>query len=87
MTSKVAGTGLGERQLNGPQTSGREYQNLSQPEHVMVHEFNVRVPMRDGETLLADVYRPQEPGYYPVLVSASPYPRQIQDVGAPMGFI
>ena len=24
---------------------------------------------------------------YPVLIAASPYPRQIQDLGAPMGFI
>jgi len=87
MASKVAGTEPGDRQLNGPQTTGRQYQNLSQPEHVMTHVFNIKVPMRDGETLLADVYLPQEPGRYPVLVSASPYPRQVQDVGAPMGFI
>ena len=43
--------------------------------------------MRDGTRLLADVYRPQAEGAYPVLIAASPYPRQIQDLGAPMGFI
>jgi len=43
--------------------------------------------MRDGVELLADVHRPATPGCYPVLVAASPYPRQIQDLGAPMGFI
>jgi hypothetical protein len=37
--------------------------------------------------LLADVHRPAEPGRYPVLVAASPYPRQIQNLGAPAGFI
>jgi predicted acyl esterase len=45
------------------------------------------IPMRDGVTLLADIHRPATPGRYPVLVAASPYPRQIQDLGAPMGFI
>ena len=43
--------------------------------------------MRDGIQLLADVHRPIKPGKYPVLIAASPYPRQIQDFGAPMGFI
>jgi predicted acyl esterase len=53
----------------------------------MVSDDDVRIPMRDGVELLADVHRPAEPGRYPVLVAASPYPRQIQDLGAPMGFI
>jgi putative CocE/NonD family hydrolase len=48
---------------------------------------DVAVPMRDGVRLLADVFRPTTPGRYPVLIAASPYPRQIQDLGAPMGFI
>jgi putative CocE/NonD family hydrolase len=43
--------------------------------------------MRDGVNLLADVFRPSTPARYPVLIAASPYPRQIQDLGAPMGFI
>ena len=43
--------------------------------------------MRDGTVLLADVHRPDDDGRYPALISASPYPRQIQDLGAPMGFI
>ena len=37
--------------------------------------------------LLADVHRPDADGPFPVLIAASPYPRQIQDLGAPMGFI
>jgi len=84
---RVSGTEPGQRQLNGPQTTGRAYRNLSQPVHGMVDEFDVRVRMRDGTDLLADVYRPAEPGRYPVLVAASPYPRQIQNLGAPLGFI
>ena len=83
----VAGIEPGQRQLNGPQTTGRTYRNLSAPDHAMARDDNVAVPMRDGVTLLADVHRPAEPGRYPVLIAASPYPRQIQDLGAPAGFI
>jgi predicted acyl esterase len=73
--------------LNGPQTTGRDYRNLSEPAHGIRHDINVPVPMRDGVALLADVHRPDAKGPFPVLVAASPYPRQIQDLGAPMGFI
>ena len=88
MTSvQASGIEPGQRRLNGPQTTGREYRNLSQPSHAMAHDDDVTVPMRDGVMLLADVHRPAEPGRYPVLVAASPYPRQIQNLGAPAGFI
>jgi uncharacterized protein len=60
---------------------------LSPPIHVMAHDDDVVVPMRDGVVLMADVHRPQESGQYPVLIAASPYPRQIQNLGAPAGFI
>ena len=36
-------------------------------------ENRVPVPMRDGVTLYADVYRPVAEGKYPVLVSRTPY--------------
>jgi hypothetical protein len=52
----------GQRRLNGPQTTGRKYRNLSQPAHAMAQDDDVAVPMRDGVTLLADVHRPVEPG-------------------------
>jgi predicted acyl esterase len=87
MTNRVAGTAPGQRQLNGPQTSGRDYRNLSEPLHSTTRDDDVIVAMRDGVKLLADVYRPVTPGKYPVLIAASPYPRQIQDLGAPLGFI
>src|ERR1700744_3823555 len=88
MHQTVSGTDPGQRQLNGPQTSGREYRNLSEPRHGdITRDEDVSVPMRDGISLLADVYRPPEPGRYPVLIAASPYPRQIQNLGAPMGFV
>ena len=87
MGKSVSGTESGQRQLNGPQTSGRDYVNLSKPQYEMTREDDVVVPMRDGVELLADVFRPAAPARYPVLIAASPYPRQIQDLGAPMGFI
>lgn len=87
MSAKSAGTGRGERQLNGPQTTGRQYRGLSEPDHTMKTDRDVEVIVRDGTILRADVHRPAERGKYPVLVSISPYPRQIQNLGAPMGFI
>jgi putative CocE/NonD family hydrolase len=75
------------RQLNGPQTTGREYHNLSEPRHASRRENNVAIPMRDGTYLMADVHRTDGQDRVPALIAASPYPRQIQDLGAPMGFI
>jgi putative CocE/NonD family hydrolase len=36
-------------------------------------ELDLPVPMRDGTILRADVYRPEEPGTYPVLLIRLPY--------------
>ena len=33
VSSRISGTSPGQRRLNGPQTSGREYRNLSEPIH------------------------------------------------------
>ena len=76
-----------ERQLNGPQDTGRNYRNLSEPRFGIARLDNQRVPMRDGADLMADVHRPDVDGRYPALIAASPYPRQMQDLGAPAGFI
>ena len=76
-----------ERRLNGPQTTGRTYRNLSRPSFGIARDNNARVLLRDGVTLLADVHRPDADGRYPALIAASPYPRQMQDLGAPAGFI
>jgi uncharacterized protein len=84
---KASGSGPSERQLNGPQTTGRTYHNLSDPAYDMRRENNVTISVRDGTTLLADLFRPDGHGGFPALISFSPYPRQIQDLGAPLGFI
>ncbi len=39
-------------------------------------EANVRVKMRDGISLLCDIYRPTGPGRYPVLLTRTPYNRK-----------
>ena len=87
MPSKVSGLGPGERRLNGEQTTGRSYQNLSEPSFQIRRTNNVGVAMRDGTTLLADIFQPDADGRFPALISFSCYPRQLQDVEAPVFFI
>ncbi|OBF56323.1 peptidase S15 [Mycobacterium sp. 852002-50816_SCH5313054-b] len=73
--------------LNGPQTTGRQYRNLSEPRYAQRSDINIAVAMRDGTRLLADIHRPDTDGRFPALLAASPYPRQMQDLGAPAGFV
>ena len=87
MVQPIAGTEPGQRLLNGVQTTGRDYRNLSQPEFTTRRTNNVGIAVRDGTVLLADLFRPDAEGRFPVLLSFSAYPRQIQNVGAPLGFI
>ena len=71
-----------------PRPPAATYRNLSEPATPRPpRRRRRRSPMRDGVTLLADVHRPDGDGRFPALIAASPYPRQIQDLGAPMGFI
>jgi len=76
-TVKSAGIGPGERRLNGPQTTGRDYRQLSEPRFPMTTDEDVEIRVRDGSRLFADVHRPDGQGRFPALISASPYPRQI----------
>src|SRR5262245_14076401 len=52
---------------------------------IAVVERKVMVPMRDGKRMAADVYRPKEPGKYPIIFSRTPYNFNFWDVrlGAP----
>lgn len=45
----------------------------ARPAHDMTIDFDVRVPMRDGVELSADVYRPKDDGRYPVILQRTPY--------------
>ena len=48
---------------------------LSKPAYGVTMEANVRVPMRDGVTLAADIYRPDAPGKFPAILERTPYNR------------
>ncbi len=45
-------------------------------------ERNVRIPMRDGVTLAADVYRPDAPGKFPALMTLAYYPTGAAEAAA-----
>ncbi|NQU07691.1 MAG: CocE/NonD family hydrolase, partial [Candidatus Abyssubacteria bacterium] len=52
---------------------------IPQPEYSVVVDENVMVPMRDGIKLAADVYRPDAPGWFPVIVTRTPYDKRNPD--------
>lgn len=84
---KASGIAPGERRLAGIQTSGRSYSNLSEPRHEIIVAHDVDVPMRDGVALKADINRPETRERVPALIAISPYPRQMQHLGLPVGFV
>ena len=45
--------------------------------HVLKIETNVAVPMRDGTLLYTDIYRPEGPGPFPVLLQRTPYDKHM----------
>jgi predicted acyl esterase len=69
------------RRLNGPQTTGRDYRNLSEPQYHTRRDNNVAIGMRDGTALMADVHRPETEGPVPAadrrvaLPASNPGPR------------
>src|SRR3990167_3966508 len=61
--------------------SGAFASELSQPKYKMVVEKDVRIPMRDGSFLVADLFRPDASGEkFPVLLSMSVYQKELQYV-------
>jgi putative CocE/NonD family hydrolase len=48
-------------------------QELSQPIFRVIEELDVKVSMRDGIRLSTNIYRPDTPGSFPVLLMRSPY--------------
>lgn len=44
----------------------------------LIQELDVRIPMRDGVRLAADVYRPASPGTFPVLYAAAFHNKDLQ---------
>ena len=54
------------------------HESLSQPEYDILLEEDVWVPMRDGVELATDIYRPDAPGKFPVLISFSAFGKDQQ---------
>ena len=48
-------------------------EKLSQPRHEIKFEFDVKVPMRDGVRLSANIWRPKTEGKFPVIFMYNPY--------------
>lgn len=46
---------------------------ISDTDYNVIEELDVKVPMRDGVLLSTNIYRPDMPGRYPVLLMRSPY--------------
>lgn len=55
----------------------------AQPAYELLAERDLRVPMRDGVRLAADVFRPRAAGRFPALVAVSPYGKGIQSLPLP----
>src|ERR1700682_5383026 len=53
-----------------------EIKALPQGPHQVIIQNNVRVKMRDGVQLVADIYRPRPEGKFPVLLERTPYNRK-----------
>jgi uncharacterized protein len=52
---------------------------VSQPDHQVKIEFDRRIPMRDGVTLSADIYRPDAGSRFPVILTRTPYLKTPRD--------
>ncbi|MEM1798107.1 MAG: CocE/NonD family hydrolase [Candidatus Jordarchaeales archaeon] len=56
---------------------GRYDYGLSQPVYDVIFEKNVEIPVRDGRKLRGDIFRPNAPGKFPVIMAEAPYPRYL----------
>jgi len=48
-------------------------QSPTQPTYKVIIELDVKVPMRDGVRLSTNIFRPDDPGKFPVLLMRTPY--------------
>lgn len=54
---------------------GRYDYGLSQPAYDIKFERAIMIPMRDGTRLVGDLFRPDAPGRFPVIMAEAPYTR------------
>ncbi len=55
---------------------------LSKPEYEITKETNVEMPMRDGIKLATDIYRPKAEGKFPVILTRTPYKKEMVELQA-----
>lgn len=48
-------------------------EELSQPRYNVIEELDVKIAMRDGVRLSANIFRPDAPGKFPALLMRTPY--------------
>jgi uncharacterized protein len=60
------------------QASSNEAASIASPKPVMKIEKNLRIPMRDGVHLTADIYRPDNNTKVPTLLALSHYGKELQ---------
>ncbi len=69
-----------------PFDSPPKVSKFSKPGYTIFEEADVRIPMRDGVKLAADIFRPSAPGQkFPGLLAVSAYSRQIPRTALPLG--
>jgi uncharacterized protein len=61
---------------------GKSGPPLSEPVHTVKVNRNAGVPMRDGVRLATDIYEPEAPGRYPVILVRTPYGRGLEEARA-----
>lgn len=59
-----------------------KYSELSQPTYAVKITKSLKIPMRDGTLLAMDVYQPDAPGKFPLILSRTPYGRDAQGLGS-----
>lgn len=57
---------------------GRYDYELSQPVYKIKFEKGIKIVVRDGIRLTGDLFRPDAPGKFPVIMAEAPYPRYMQ---------
>ena len=53
--------------------------SVSQARYGLIVEKDVEIPMRDGLSLKCDVFRPDDSGRFPVIMTLGPYPKDIHE--------
>lgn len=59
----------------------------SQRQYGIIVERDVQIPVRDGTILVGDIFRPDAPGRFPVILGAHPYNNELQTAPlTPIGY-